>query len=67
MPAADEDAADDNVENAEDEQPAQNHPLEAIRRAQARRVAPPGTQPHIGGGKGRGANPKAPRHYNRHK
>jgi hypothetical protein len=43
-------------------------PLEAIRRAQANRVPPPGTGDRGGkGGRGRGSNPAAPRMYNRHK
>jgi hypothetical protein len=49
-----------------DDQPL--NPLEAKRQAEARRVAPPGTGGAQEGRKGsRGGNPKAPRHYNRHK
>ncbi len=43
-------------------------PLEAIRRAQANRVPPPGTGDRgAKGRKGHGSNPAAPRMYNRHK
>jgi hypothetical protein len=55
-------------EDVEQEDQEQLTPLEAIRRAQANRVPPPGTGDRGGkGGKGRGANPSAPRMYNRHK
>jgi hypothetical protein len=44
------------------------NPLEAKRQAEAQRIPPPGTGGVGEGRKGsRGGNPKAPRHYNRHK
>ena len=58
---------EDAAELAESSEPESDHPLERIRKAQARRVPPPGTFQGSGRGGGRGANPKAPRHYNRHK
>jgi hypothetical protein len=63
-------AAESNPETAEttpEEEPKLS-PLEAVRQAQANRVPPPGTgRDGVGRGKGRGVNPSAPRHYNRHK
>lgn len=68
--AADADLADPADEAGPADQASElenDHPLERIRQAQARRVPPPGTFQGSGKGGGRGANPKAPRHYNRHK
>jgi len=69
MPAA-ESTAESNPESSEttaEEEPKLS-PLEAVRQAQANRVPPPGTAGYGGrGGRGRGVNPSAPRHYNRHK
>jgi hypothetical protein len=71
MPAVDRSddsapAADDTAEDLEQEKPA--NPLEAVRRAQANRSLPPGSGNRSGGrGSGKGASPKAPRMYNRHK
>jgi hypothetical protein len=73
MPASNhsDNAADEAADEAEEEtaeESAPLSPLEAIRRAQANRTAPPGTGGHGSGrGGGKGANPKAPRMYNRHK
>ncbi len=63
-------AAESNPESADatpEEEPKLS-PLEAVRQAQANRTPPPGTGGQGGRrGKGRGVNPSAPRHYNRHK
>jgi hypothetical protein len=64
MPAVEPTPEDE--EATPDEQPALN-PLEAVRRAQAKRSLPPGSHPEFGRGGTRNFNPKAPRHYNRHK
>ena len=65
MPAAESTPETD--ETTPDEQPKLS-PLEAVRQAQANRTPPPGSGRQGGrGGKGRGVNPSAPRHYNRHK
>ena len=56
-----------NTEPDEQQQEALS-PLEAIRRAQANRVPPPGTGGQSGrGGKRRDNHPSAPKMYNRHK
>jgi len=54
---------------AEDTDDAPANPLEAVRRAQAARSLPPGSGNRTSGrsGSGKGANPKAPKMYNRHK
>ena len=66
--AAATDATDvDPDATAPDEEEPPANPLEALRRAQAKRVPPPGTQPRFGGSGTRGGNLSAPRHYNRHK
>ncbi|MET7425723.1 hypothetical protein [Dactylosporangium sp. NPDC005555] len=69
MPAATADNQPDDTQATTDAEAAPLNPLEAIRRAQANRSLPPGTQQH-GGGKGaggKGAKGKSPRMYNRHK
>jgi hypothetical protein len=60
-PAGEENAGED----AEESKPA--NPLEALRRAQANRSMPPGAGGPGGGRVSKGAHPKAPRMYNRHK
>jgi hypothetical protein len=67
MPAVENEPENEPEHEAEAQPEHDDHPLERIRKAQARRVPPPGTFQGSGRGGGRGANPKAPRHYNRHK
>jgi hypothetical protein len=68
MPAAanSDETPDSTVEESE---AAPTNPLEAVRRAQANRSLPPGSGNRTAGrsGSGKGANPKAPKMYNRHK
>jgi hypothetical protein len=64
MPAVESNPEADDT--APEEQPKLS-PLEAVRAAQAKRTPPPGASRQGGRGKGRGVNPAAPRHYNRHK
>ena len=64
--ALEDSQAEPDAATSDEEEPPAN-PLEALRRAQAKRVPPPGTQPRFGGSGTRGGNPSAPRHYNRHK
>ncbi|UWZ34853.1 hypothetical protein Drose_27200 [Dactylosporangium roseum] len=62
-------AAESDRVSAEESEDRPSNPLEAIRRAQANRSLPPGSGGRGGarGGAGKGATPKAPRMYNRHK
>jgi hypothetical protein len=65
MPAAESNP--ETADTAPEEEP-QLSPLEAVRQAQANRIPPPDSgRGGRRGGKGRGVNPSAPRHYNRHK
>ena len=65
MPAVEPHDNDTETKQTDD---APRNPLEALRRAQANRSLPPGSQPHGGGKASRaGGGGKAPRMYNRHK
>ncbi len=65
MPAAESDP--ETADTTADEAPKLT-PLELVQQARAKRTPPPGVgDPGARGGKGRGVNPRAPRHYNRHK
>jgi hypothetical protein len=69
QPEPDAAADPSQVEGEHSEAPAEHFhetPLETLRRTQANRVAPPGTQQSFSG-RTRGSNPSAPRSYNRHR